>query len=66
MVRGVARVVLRTLGAHHLVEAGRQVTLPLVVGVLIDQRGLLGALSVAEVGVERSGPGAGPHRLHPL
>ncbi|MEW2306749.1 hypothetical protein AB0958_43620 [Streptomyces sp. NPDC006655] len=33
-VRGVALVALRTLGAHHLVQPGRQLALSLVVGVL--------------------------------
>ncbi|MFB0616202.1 hypothetical protein [Streptomyces sp. AGS-58] len=45
-------MVLRTFGADQVVEAGREVPLPLLVGVLIDQRGLLGSIpcpAVAQV-----------------
>ena len=51
MVRGAVAlllVVLRTLGTDHVVEAGGNVSLPLLVGVLIDQRGLLGGLARAD------------------
>jgi hypothetical protein len=44
VVRGVVPVALRTLGAHQVVEPGAHLPLPLLVGVLIDQRGLLGGL----------------------
>ncbi len=38
----------RPLSADHVVEPGRRVTLPLFIGVLIDQRGFLGGLAGAD------------------
>jgi hypothetical protein len=44
VVRGGVRVALRTLGAHEVVEPGGDLPLSLLVGVQVDQRGLLGGL----------------------
>jgi hypothetical protein len=56
-------LVLRTLGTDHVVEAGGNVSLPLLVGVLIDERRLLGVLTRADHRVLERGPRAGRERV---
>jgi hypothetical protein len=50
VVRAPVGVVLRTLGTDHVVQPGGNVALPLLVGVLVDQRDLLGELPGAWLG----------------